>query len=103
MLFLLWLQGHGPAPSGRTILILAGFASTFRLNQKCSTKTSTQRLTDEDDVTSSPWWDQDVYADRRPFLLARGRILSALRDWFRRRGFVEVETPALQVSPGNET
>ena len=50
----------------------------------------------------SPWWDRDVYADRRPFLLARGRILSALREWFRRRGFLEVETPALQVSPGNE-
>jgi lysyl-tRNA synthetase class 2 len=49
----------------------------------------------------SPWWDRDLYADRRPFLLARGRILSALRDWFRRRGFLEVETPALQVSPGN--
>jgi lysyl-tRNA synthetase class 2 len=43
-----------------------------------------------------------VYADRRPILLARGRILSALREWFRRRGFLEVETPALQVSPGNE-
>jgi lysyl-tRNA synthetase class 2 len=55
------------------------------------------------DVTDpSPWWDRDVYADRRPFLLARGRILSALRDWFRKRGFLEVETPALQVSPGNE-
>ena len=52
---------------------------------------------------SSPWWDRDVYAVRRPFLLARGRILTALRDWFRRRGFVEVEAPALQVSPGNET
>jgi lysyl-tRNA synthetase class 2 len=50
----------------------------------------------------SPWWDRDVYADRRPFLLARGRILAALRDWFRKRGFLEVETPALQVSPGNE-
>ena len=50
----------------------------------------------------SPWWDRDRYADRRPFLLARGRILSALRDWFRKRGFLEVDTPALQVSPGNE-
>jgi lysyl-tRNA synthetase class 2 len=50
----------------------------------------------------SPWWDRDSYADRRPFLLARGRIQSALRDWFRKRGFLEVETPALQVSPGNE-
>jgi len=53
-------------------------------------------------IDPSPWWDRDIYADRRPFLLARGRILSALRDWFRRRGFLEVETPALQVSPGNE-
>lgn len=53
-------------------------------------------------ITSSPWWDRDVYADRRPFLLARGRVMAALREWFRRRGFLEVETPALQVSPGNE-
>jgi lysyl-tRNA synthetase class 2 len=51
----------------------------------------------------SPWWDRDVYADRRPFLVARGRIVAALREWFGQRGFVEVETPALQVSPGNET
>jgi lysyl-tRNA synthetase class 2 len=50
----------------------------------------------------SPWWDRDRYAEQRPFLLARGRILSALREWFRRRGFLEAETPALQVSPGNE-
>jgi lysyl-tRNA synthetase class 2 len=54
-------------------------------------------------ITPSPFWDRETYADRRPFLLARGRILSALREWFRRRGFLEVETPALQVSPGNET
>jgi len=53
-------------------------------------------------IEPSPWWDRDVYADRRPFLLARGRILSALRGWFRNRGFLEVETPTLQVSPGNE-
>src|SRR5258708_33348393 len=50
----------------------------------------------------SPWWDRDLYADRRPFLLARGRILSRFRDWFLRRGFLEAETPALQVSPGDE-
>jgi elongation factor P--(R)-beta-lysine ligase len=51
----------------------------------------------------SPWWDRQVHADRRPFLLARGRIMAALRDWFLAHGFVEVETCALQVSPGNET
>jgi elongation factor P--(R)-beta-lysine ligase len=50
----------------------------------------------------SPWWDPAIYADRRPFLLARDRIVRALRDWFRMHGFVEVETPILQVSPGNE-
>ena len=53
-------------------------------------------------TTPSPWWDRDVYVDRRPFLLARGRIMASLREWFRRRGFLEVETSALQVSPGNE-
>jgi len=25
-------------------------------------------------TTPSPWWDRDVYVDRRAFLLARGRI-----------------------------
>ena len=30
-------------------------------------------------VTASPWWTPDVHADRRPFLLARGRIGAALR------------------------
>ena len=44
----------------------------------------------------------DVHADRRPFLLARNRITAALRAFFARRDFVEVETAALQVSPGNE-
>ncbi|HWP25536.1 MAG TPA: EF-P lysine aminoacylase EpmA, partial [Xanthobacteraceae bacterium] len=51
----------------------------------------------------SPWWHPEVHADRRPFLLARARILVALRRWFEARGFVEVETPVLQISPGNET
>ena len=50
----------------------------------------------------SPWWDPDTYADRRPLLAARGRIQAALRRWFAGQGFVEVETPVLQVSPGNE-
>ena len=52
---------------------------------------------------SSPFWDPQVHADRRPFLLGRGRIIAALREWFCARDFVEVETGALQVSPGNET
>ena len=52
---------------------------------------------------SSPFWAPHVHADRRPFLLARGRIIAALRAWFAVNDFVEVETGALQVSPGNET
>ena len=52
--------------------------------------------------TPSPWWTPDRHADRRPFLLARSRITAAVRNWFGDRDFVEVETPALQVSPGNE-
>jgi elongation factor P--(R)-beta-lysine ligase len=50
----------------------------------------------------SPWWDPGRHADRRPFLLARARIVAAFRRRFERHGFVEVETPILQVSPGNE-
>ncbi|MFS8035414.1 EF-P lysine aminoacylase EpmA [Xanthobacter sp. AM11] len=51
---------------------------------------------------ASPWWDRGVHADRRPFLLARARMAGAIRGWFAGAGFLEVETPALQVSPGNE-
>jgi elongation factor P--(R)-beta-lysine ligase len=52
---------------------------------------------------ASPLWDPRVHADRRPALLARSRIVAALRAWFAAADFVEVETGALQVSPGNET
>ncbi len=49
-----------------------------------------------------PWWDPEVHADRRPLLLTRGRIKSAIRTWFEAQGFIEVEAACLQVSPGNE-
>ena len=54
-------------------------------------------------LQKSPWWRPDRHADRRPFLLARGRIQAAIRRWFESEGFTEVDTAALQVSPGNET
>jgi lysyl-tRNA synthetase class 2 len=53
--------------------------------------------------TDPPFWLPGVHASRRPFLLKRGKIAAALRAWFATQDFVEVETPALQVSPGNET
>jgi lysyl-tRNA synthetase class 2 len=52
---------------------------------------------------SPPFWLPGGHAGRRPYLLARGRIAAAVRAWFADRDFVEVETAALQVSPGNET
>jgi len=58
-------------------------------------------MTDKSPV-SSPFWASHVHADRRPLLLARSRIVAALRAWFAASGFVEVETGALAVSPGNE-
>jgi lysyl-tRNA synthetase class 2 len=49
------------------------------------------------------WWNRDTHADRRPVLLARGRIMSAIRHWFETQGFTEVEPAYLVTSPGNET
>ncbi|MBX9925702.1 MAG: EF-P lysine aminoacylase GenX [Hyphomicrobiaceae bacterium] len=50
----------------------------------------------------SPWWDRERHADRRPRLIDRNRIKSAVRSWFEAEGFTEVEPGCLQVSPGNE-
>jgi lysyl-tRNA synthetase class 2 len=50
----------------------------------------------------SPFWSPHRHADRRPRLLARARIASALRRRFEAEGFVEVEPAILQASPGNE-
>ena len=52
---------------------------------------------------ASPWWAKDVYADRKPFLAARTAVAGAIRHFFARERFVEVETAALQFSGGNET
>jgi elongation factor P--(R)-beta-lysine ligase len=49
----------------------------------------------------SPFWAR--HADRRPFLVGRMHIAAALRQFFAARDFLEVETPALVPSPGNET
>lgn len=57
----------------------------------------------EVNVSNGPqFWSAGAHAARRPYLLVRNRIAAALRVWFADREFVEVETAALQVSPGNE-
>ena len=54
--------------------------------------------------TASPAvWNRDRHAERRTRLIARQRIASYVRRRFEAKGFVEVDPPALQPSPGNET
>ncbi|HKN28193.1 MAG TPA: EF-P lysine aminoacylase EpmA [Roseiarcus sp.] len=50
-----------------------------------------------------PFWRRDRHAKRRDGLLKRTRIADFVRRWFDANGFVEVDTAALQASPGNET
>jgi len=48
------------------------------------------------------WWRPDRLATRRANLAARARMLGAVRDFFAAALYLEVDTPALQVSPGLE-
>jgi lysyl-tRNA synthetase class 2 len=48
------------------------------------------------------WWRPDRFAAKAPHLAARGRIIAGIRAFFAAEGFVEVDTPALQTSPGLE-
>ena len=54
-------------------------------------------------MMEQPWFSPQRHRDRRPFLLARNRIVKGIRSWFEGRDFLEVDCAALQVSPGNET
>lgn len=48
------------------------------------------------------WWHPEQMNERRPHLLARAKIIAAIRDHFARSAAIEVETPALQICPGVE-
>ena len=50
-----------------------------------------------------PFWHPDQFARRKPNLEVRQRVMAGIHAYFAREGFAEVETPALQISPGNET
>jgi elongation factor P--(R)-beta-lysine ligase len=53
-------------------------------------------------AVNTPWWRPDVLAARRKNLAVRSRVLAQLREFFADNGYVEVDTPALQISPGLE-
>src|SRR3981189_1224255 len=48
------------------------------------------------------WGRPDGFARGRARLRAGGRVLTAVRNFFGEAGFVEVDTSALQLSPGLE-
>ncbi|MCB2109310.1 MAG: EF-P lysine aminoacylase GenX, partial [Rhodobacteraceae bacterium] len=50
----------------------------------------------------TPWWHPEQVAKRRPFLDVRRAAVKAVRAFFQAEGFLEVDTPALQVSGGVE-
>ena len=53
-------------------------------------------------MVETPWWRRERFAARAPYLEARGAALRAVRRYFEAEGFAEVDTPALQISPGLE-
>ncbi|MFV0292061.1 MAG: EF-P lysine aminoacylase EpmA [Paracoccus sp. (in: a-proteobacteria)] len=54
-------------------------------------------------MSNNQWWQPHHHTDRRPALLARNRTQQAIRGWLGENDFIEVDPPALAISPGNET
>ncbi len=52
------------------------------------------------DSNSGRWWNQERLALDRPFLEWRAKGRRSLGSYFDQQGFVPVETPAIQYSPG---
>ncbi len=50
-------------------------------------------------MSETNWWHPERFARKIPYLQARADILAAIRAFFVARGYLEVQTPALQISP----
>ena len=48
---------------------------------------------------SNSWWQPEVFAAKKPFLEARQEIFHRVRRFLVARGYLEVDTPALQIAP----
>lgn len=55
------------------------------------------------EATPQPWWSPERHRDRRARLILRGQLKRAISEYFEDQDYIEVETSALQLSPGNET
>ncbi|MGB0630777.1 MAG: EF-P lysine aminoacylase EpmA [Alphaproteobacteria bacterium] len=53
-------------------------------------------------IPQDVWWHPGRFEARADFLVRRADMVKSVREFFDRNGYVEVETPALQVSPGME-
>ena len=53
-------------------------------------------------MTTIKWWHPDLYLKNHPKRLARQAVFRTIRTWFEGQDFFEVDTPALQISPGLE-
>ncbi len=53
-------------------------------------------------INPPKWWKPDLYLKDHPKRLARMCVFQTIRSWMNREGFLEVDTPALQISPGLE-
>ncbi|TAL39517.1 MAG: EF-P lysine aminoacylase GenX [Alphaproteobacteria bacterium] len=47
----------------------------------------------------NPWWHPDRFMRKVPYLQERARIFGEIRAFFDARGYLEVDTPALQTAP----
>lgn len=52
--------------------------------------------------TSKKWWQPDIYLKNLPNRRLRALVFRTIRHFFEGRDFDEVDTPALQISPGLE-
>ena len=48
------------------------------------------------------WWKPDLYMKNAPLRHTRGKVIQTIRNYFNRRGLVEVDTPTLQPAPSDE-